>query len=282
MPGDSQAMIDRLPLSLRLELGRSENLPNEFRLDITLTNFVRAVLSSNDAATNETARALADLLPQLREDWLAIAALPSGEDKRFAATFVMTKIPSLRSDLADYSRPVGTVPEFSGAWVNWVRLRPEAPKPTLTFPMLGKYAAEDSWMTDNGDDSTENGDAGNDDKTVDLVCAGKCGAAPFVLHMPPFAAPHLASALEERVHYLTSDMIEASSAASAVSLWDDALAYVTAHPNDPRAGETLYRLIRVARWGGNPNHLGKRAFKLLHSRYPKSIWTQRSPYYYDN
>ena len=70
--------------------------------------------------------------------------------------------------------------------------------------------------------------------------------------------------------------------AGALSLWDEALAYARAHPRDPRSPETLYRLIRVARWGGNHNHLGRRAFQLLHRRYPDSDWARRSPYYYDD
>lgn len=59
------------------------------------------------------------------------------------------------------------------------------------------------------------------------------------------------------------------------------LAYVRSHPAEPRGAEALYRLIRVARWGGNHDHLGKRAFRLLHDRYPRSVWARRSPYYYD-
>jgi hypothetical protein len=56
---------------------------------------------------------------------------------------------------------------------------------------------------------------------------------------------------------------------------------VKVRPRDPRAGEMLYRLIRVARWGGNHDQLGRRAFTLLHARYPKSIWAKRSPYWYN-
>jgi len=50
---------------------------------------------------------------------------------------------------------------------------------------------------------------------------------------------------------------------------------------DPRAGEALYRLNRVGRWGGGAHHLSKRAFTLLHARYPGTVWAKRSPYYYD-
>ncbi len=71
------------------------------------------------------------------------------------------------------------------------------------------------------------------------------------------------------------------SAGTTVSLWVEAFDYVQAHPRDPRAPETLYRLIRVARWGGNHDHLGRRAFHLVHTRYPSSRWTKLSPFFYD-
>lgn len=41
-------------------------------------------------------------------------------------------------------------------------------------------------------------------------------------------------------------------------------------------------MIRVARWGANHEHLGRRAFQLLHARYANSAWAKRSPYYYDD
>ena len=46
----------------------------------------------------------------------------------------------------------------------------------------------------------------------------------------------------------------------ALSVWDEALAYARANPRDPRSPELLYWLIHIARWGGNHDHLGRRAF----------------------
>ncbi len=270
--GDARAIIDRLPLAQRLALARDPSLPREQRLDLSLTNYARAALLQDDAAIDQTARALTGLLPQVRRDWLAIAATPPGPAKRFAEIFVMAKIPSLRTDLVDYARPEGSEPSFAGYWVDWLRVPAGGKEPTPSFPPAAAYMPQGFW---------DGHDGGAEPDESDLPCAGKCGAGTFSLHTPGFAAPLTAAALHERTHFLT-DATVGSDARGARSLWEDALAFVAAHPNDPRAAETLYRLIRVARWGGNHDHLGRRAFILLHSRYAGSGWAKRSPFYYNS
>jgi hypothetical protein len=270
--GDARAAIDRMALADRLALARDPAVPRELALDLTLTNYVRAVLLSNDGAVDETARSLATLLPQVSADWQRIAATAPGPDKRFAEIFVMAKIPSLRTDLADYSRPEGDEPSFSGYWEDWlVPAAGSAAAPMV--PPASAYMPEGYW--DRANPPSPDGPAD------DLPCAGKCGQGTFAFRAPPFLAPSGAAALRERARFLTGDSAKPATA-GATSLWDEALAYVTARPNDPRAGETLYRMIRVARWGGNHNHLGKRAFTLLHARYPASDWAKKSPYFYDD
>ncbi|OAN66901.1 hypothetical protein [Sphingomonas sp. TDK1] len=265
---DATLLIDRLPLPVRLELARSTDLPTELRLDLTLTNYTRAVLLRDDAAVDETARALVTLLPQVRGDWQRILRTAPGADKRFAEIFVMTKIPSLRADLADYHRPSGTTASFGGYWEAWLVQPPRGPN-ALRFPPAGAYG--DGWWNRR--------ESGSDDSAVDRTCDSKCGA-PFPIHLAPFAVPLQDTALRERSAYRTiADLPEGT--AGGKTLWEAALAYVAAHPKDPRAGETLYRLIRVGRWGGNANQMGKRAFRLLHTRYPGTIWAKRSPYYYN-
>ncbi len=265
---DALLVIDRLPLAERLALGRTATLPAELRLDLALTNYVRAVLLGNNAAVNETARALIALLPQVRGDWQRILRTAPGPDKRFAETFVLAKIPSLRPDLADYGRPFGTAASFGGYWTAWLVRPPRGAKPA-TFPPARAYVPGGWW---NRGAPEEAGDA-------DLVCNEKCGVgAP--LHLPAFAQPLQAAALRERSAF-RSDADLGEGVTGGTSLWEEALAYVAAHPRDPRAAEALYRLNRVGRWGGNHNQLSKRAFRLLHARYPGTVWAKRSPYYYN-
>lgn len=95
----------------------------------------------------------------------------------------------------------------------------------------------------------------------------------------PTAFPRMAERPAMRHHALTDQadaVVIGTGTNGATSLWEDILDYVRARPNDPRFPEALYRLICVARWGGGHKQLGKRAFLLLHSRYPQSLWTRQS------
>jgi hypothetical protein len=265
---DARAIIDRMPLDARIDLSRSPLLPAQIRLDLALTGFARAVQLQDDSAVDKVARDLVALLPQMRRDWQGIAAAKPGEARRFAEYFAMAKLPGLRTDLVPYSytRPVGTVPQFQGYWTDWMIVPRGAASPGK-FPGSSVYQAG-LWREDTEEES-------------DLICLGKCGRAAFPLHLPAFVAGAQDRAAAERAAFRGYDQ-EDPVPAGASSLWDEALAYVQAHPRDPRSAEMLYRLIRVARWGANHDHLGRRAFRLLHARHAETVWAKRSPYYYDD
>ncbi|HYI41988.1 MAG TPA: hypothetical protein VE053_16890 [Allosphingosinicella sp.] len=265
---DARAIIDRLPLDSRIALSRSGTLPAPVRLDIALTNFARAVQLRDDRSADMIAGDLAALMPQMRRDWQSIAAARPGDAKRFAEYFAMAKLPGLRTDLIafHYTRPVGTVTDFQGRWTDWM-IVPRGTGAPGKFPSLNAYQAGFYY-----DETTGEGD---------LTCLGQCGRSAFPLRLPAFVASAQDQAAAERAAFATFDR-EAPVPAGASSLWEEALALARARPTDPRSPEMLHRLIRVARWGANHDHLGRRAFELLHARHPGSVWAKRSPYYYDD
>lgn len=63
-----------------------------------------------------------------------------------------------------------------------------------------------------------------------------------------------------------------------------ALAYAAAHPKDPRVPRALSGFVRSTRSPQCPDKemsaLGKRAFTLLHKRYPDSEWAGKTPYWF--
>ena len=65
------------------------------------------------------------------------------------------------------------------------------------------------------------------------------------------------------------------------------MAWAQEHRSDPLVPEALHRLVIVVRYGchiaGTPSdaQISKRAFDLLHRRYPSSEWTQKTPYWFD-
>ena len=58
------------------------------------------------------------------------------------------------------------------------------------------------------------------------------------------------------------------------------LDYAGNHADDPRIPEALHDIVRSSRYGCNDDNTWKtarRAFQLLHKRYPKSVWAGRTP-----
>jgi hypothetical protein len=62
------------------------------------------------------------------------------------------------------------------------------------------------------------------------------------------------------------------------------LAFAERHPRDPRIPEALYLVVRASHYGCNDAKTGdtsKRAFDLLHRRYPNTEWAKKTPYWYN-
>ena len=280
---DARASIDRMPLAMRMALGRNAALPAPLRLDVALGNFARAVLLQDDGAINAMASDLAVLLPQLKADWLKVTSTPPGPDKRFAEAFGMARIPGLAPDLAYQTRPERKIAEFQGHWVDWVVLAKGHTAGPGAFPDASVYQGAEMWF----EEEVEGGKGPG----PDLACLGQCGAGAFPLHLSPFVAAAQGAATAERAYFFSDRSPMDSETypptpppaapAGAQSVWEDMLTYARAHPADPRAPEALYWLIHITRWGVTRDHLGHRAFTLLHTQYPTSPWAKRSPYFYD-
>jgi len=59
---------------------------------------------------------------------------------------------------------------------------------------------------------------------------------------------------------------------------------VKTNPNDKRLPEALYLAVRSTRYGCPDKangELSKTAFSILHQRYPKNPWTERTPYWFN-
>ena len=63
----------------------------------------------------------------------------------------------------------------------------------------------------------------------------------------------------------------------------EAVRLATARPDDPKAPEALALAVRATRYGCGDSDTGaasRRAFELLHQRYPKTEWAKRTPYWF--
>lgn len=270
---DARAVIDRLPLQARIALSRDARLPAKLRLDVAVTSYARAVALGDHAAVDGLAADLETLLPQMSDDFRRVRTAPVGPDKRFYEFFVLAKVPGIRIDLVEYTRPEGTVAQFQQYWTDWIipaKGRPVKADP----PPLAQY--QDGGVIE--DDAP--------DAATDLTCLGECGLGTAPLRLPDFARAGQAQADAERGYFVRvkptyGDEPPPPPPAGSTVVWEDMLAYAAANPKNAQVPEALYWLVRVGRFGGSHNHSGRRAFQLLHKAYPASTWAKRSPYFYD-
>ena len=252
---DAVTTIDRLPLNARAALVADTSLPAPLRLDLAVTNWTRAMLLG-DPSADRLARELAMLLPPMAPELTRFASTPPGADKRFAAWFILAKMPGASVDAdttpastADsgvYVRPTDDVKTFDGHWPDWLYLPATAAAPVMALPEL----------------------------PGDAACFGQCGGGAFPYHQPGFVDAKTASA--ERGRFLP-----AKDAPGALHVWEELLGYVQAHPSDPRAPEALYWLVRVSRFGHGHARSSFRAFKLLKARYAATSWAKETRFFYD-
>jgi hypothetical protein len=73
--------------------------------------------------------------------------------------------------------------------------------------------------------------------------------------------------------------------AAATWLGMHTVAFATAHPDDPRVPEALHLVVEVSHYSAGTDErsgeYSRRAFNLLHRRYPTSGWTKKTPYWYE-
>ena len=189
-------MIDRLPLADRTALSRSPQLPTELRLDLALTGFARAVQLQDDVAIDALATELSTQTPATPRGYAGDCSphrqVPA---KRFAEFFVMAKLPGLRTELVEYVRPLGTLADFQGYWVDWLILPRGAGTGPGEIPRATGYLLDSYWY-------------GGDESRADFTCLGECGAGAFPLHLPGFVAAKQDAAVAER-RFLVTGMTDA-------------------------------------------------------------------------
>jgi hypothetical protein len=109
-----------------------------------------------------------------------------------------------------------------------------------------------------------------------------CGAdSPNALNGPGPGAPFLPAADQKT----DDDELKKLRAAGTAPDWLAAqtLAFADQHPDDPRVPEALHLVVRATRFGCTGDKTGdfsKRAFDLLHRRYPNTDWVKKTPYWY--
>lgn len=252
-------LTEKLPLSMMAKASRSTLLPAGLRREIATATWTRAILLGNATVARREAPVLAALAPDLRDSLAAYQTAKSGPQGKFAAIFLLLRFPGLRPFV-----PVGVprwslfkgpqspahIDHFRNNW--WCGMRPQASGNWMQF----NYRTMNVSLT----------------SPLRLIYPnGKIPSPSFLTTGERAAARKEWSALEQL-----------PSAPNWLA--KETLAWAKAHPNDPRVPEALYLVVRATRYGCNDANTGyysKRAFLLLHRRYPRSPWTRKTPFWFN-
>ncbi len=252
-------LTEKLPLGMLAKASRFTLLPEGLRREIATAAWTRAILVGDAAVALRETPVLASLMPELRGSLAAYQAAKTGPQRKFAAIFLLLRFPGMRPFV-----PVG-VPRWS------LFAGPQSPAHIDAFRnnwwcAMGPQAGGGSWQF--------NYQTMHRSLTSPLRLIYPNGAIP---------SPGFPTADERAAAGKEWSALERLSTAPNW-LARETLAWARAHPHDPRVPEALYLVVRATRYGCNDANTGrysKRAFLLLHQRYPRSPWTRKTPYWFN-
>jgi hypothetical protein len=244
---DSAAAFNlRLPLRYWIEAASSEALPLRLRGEIAQAGWVRAVLLDRPEQARKFAARAAELRPELAESMRRYIAEQAPDTARFLAAFAMLRnpglVPIVRTGFGRLTK-VNQIDNFRDNW--W---------------MLD--AGNMRWFYSMGNDETGN------------VVQSQRRNAP---------ALDFLSAAERAQGESESKDLQTNTPVAPDYLCAQTLSWARAHRDDPRVPEALYLCVRATHLGmtgPETSAWSKRAFQLLHTRYPKSDWAEKTKYWY--
>jgi tetratricopeptide (TPR) repeat protein len=254
---DGATVINRdFPLHSLTAIAASEKLDPNTRREVATVAWTRAVLLGRPHQGKQLATVLERLVPEIKkEDLRAYVEAKGDEARKFAAAYILLKTPGL-TPIVGAGLPrqvpidqVGILPDYGRWWC--ARPSPEY---------------------------------GGDDARTLQIRAAILGSPLLLLHpdgkvpVPAFLSPDEKRAASEEWRTLSS----LDSAPNFLSR--QVLAWAQHHPDDPRVPEALHLAVRATRYGctdrRTTSELSKKAFLILHRRYPKSVWTAKTKRWY--
>jgi hypothetical protein len=233
------AMSSFMPLPLMAQVVLAPGLPANIKRDVGLAVWTRAVLLDD----GDTAKAMADVVapffPQYADDWKSYRGAGSADTKKVEAALLLLKLPAARP-----------YPDFGLGYI-------------YKRDVIGRYGARWWAAGDTPFGSNTDGD-GNPQLCTDC-------ALPV-----PLVAPAFITAQDKDSAKADNDRLSKLTGAPA---WLGAIIipWAKAHPSDPRVPEALHNVVRATQYGDMDSDTSKAAYELLHSRFPKSSWTAKTP-----
>jgi hypothetical protein len=246
--GDSVVVINqRLPLTMLAQAATGDVLPKDLRDVVGTATWTRAAIL-NDARTAKALEAVVTAAhPELRDYLTAYDNAASNEARSFAAIWTMLHFPGMR-------------PLVSGG-----------PLRDTKFEEIDNY--RDNWWC-------ELGGKANYVQPAIFTWGSRwdtAGDQPKLVPPPSFLSPAERGSAESQWKELSAIGAAPNYFSSVVVQW------AKTHPQDARVPEALYLVVRATRYGCTNDNTGsasKQAFDLLHTRYPESQWTNKTPYWF--
>lgn len=246
---DSDAIVimnNWMPLAMLKEAASNKNLPEHLRRDIAIAAWVRSVLMNDRATGSEIAPVLESLAPELKGFLDAENAAASPDARRFSSLYALLKFPGLQPYIdpgLGRRTPLAQIDNYRDNW--WCARESE-----MVAPLLNNIGESDS------------------DEIRKSIANASIPA--FISSAQKTAATNdnqKLSALGTAPNYLARKAVE----------WANASA------DDPRIPEALHLAVRSTRYGCSDEQTGalsKAAHGLLHKRFPRSTWAQKTPYWF--
>lgn len=253
----SVVLTEKLPLRLLVQAARSATLPALLRKQIAIAAWTRAILLHNTPIAREMTPVLAALAPELKSQLVAYSSAKYSAARRFAAAFLILHFPAMR--------PFIEVGEFRVNYRGTVKLSHIDPFRDNWWCLLGPPPKNAQWQLNYYTMYTK-----LTPPLRQIYPDGKVPSPAFLNGSERAFAAKEWSALQ-------------SIPAAPTWLGRETLAWAKAHPNDRRVPEALHLVVRSTRYGCLDTDSGtysRRAFTLLHRRYPRSPWTRKTPYWF--
>jgi hypothetical protein len=242
----TEPLNQRTPQTLWMDAAKNDLVPKPLQAEIARAAWVRAILIDDSASARTMAARVAQLTPELAGDMRAYLVVQDPAASRFAAVFLMLRAPGLE--------PV---------------VRPGFGR---TTPILKSDPLRDNWWSLKDDAPQDRLDRDHDALGDLYPAKGPIGPTEFL------PAEQRAAAEQE-----FQKMVDRG--ANAVNfLADEAIGWATAHPQDPRVPQALHLVVEATHYGPadgvKSKEYSKRAFDILHRKYPASEWAKKTKYWY--
>jgi hypothetical protein len=245
----TRIMNEQFPLALLQDAASSPTLPEHLRKRIALAAWTRAVILDNAEAGVALARILSTLAPEMRALLVEYQSARTPAGRKAVALYTLLKFP-------------GTRPFID-------------PNIGRLTPLNERDLFRDNWWCDRSPDAIIA--ASEDEQSDDAAESAKTAASQPVAVVPDFLSDAQRAAAEKERAALLAQGTAPNYLARETMEW------ARQSPNDPRVPEALHVVVMATRYGCSDKDTGalsKAAWQLLHSRYAKSVWAKKTPYWF--